>query len=758
MNFTILTAVFSLTLFVSAGFLFLVEPMVGKIILPLLGGTPAVWNTCIMFFQAMLLAGYGYAHLTSKYLSFRRQLALHGILLLLACVMLPVGINRAWILPATNPIATVLILLSFSVSLPFFVLSSSAPLLQKWFAQTGHPSAKDPYFLYSASNLGSVLALLAYPTIMEPSLTIKAQSILWAAGYGLFAILTLTCAVLTKKSFSVCFPEDAPRRDTQEILGTPAHCIDDAPLPTLRQRLSWLALAFIPSSLMLGVTTFFTTDIAAIPLFWIVPLTIYLLTFIITFARTTPVLHRIMIRLLPPGIILLLFYIFSSIDPPVWFNFLIHLSTFFIAAMVCHGELARSRPSTRHLTEFYLIMSLGGVLGGVFNALIAPVAFSDVAEYPIALCLAALFIPAISPRIARVTIKTWLLDIGYAILLGLLTVWLVTKWPIWEFDLESVSSYLGMKHDTLHTTITFAIPALLCYAVAFVKRPVRFGLAVAAFALACTFYADWGGEVVHKGRSFFGVLTVYNDTSGKYRSFLHGTTLHGKQSLDPETRLEPLTYFHRQGPVGQLLTEFSGEKAKKNVAVLGLGIGTLAAYGEKGQDFTFYEIDPAVKDIAANPVYFTFLQNCEATYRIVLGDGRLKIEEAGNKGYGLIILDAFSSDAIPVHLLTREALHLYLTKLEDTGIIVFNITNGYLSAEPLLESLAKDAGLAALLQDDGYDKSIGKFGSKWVIMSRSADNFGNLRYDDRWQILEGWKSVPVWTDDFSNILGVIEWR
>jgi len=749
MNFTVLTAVFSLTLFASAGFLFLIEPMAGKMILPLLGGTPAVWNTCMMFFQAMLLAGYGYAHFSSKYLPLKRQIVLHGVLLLLACIMLPVGINRSWIHASDSPIAIVLLLLTFSVSLPFFVLSSTAPLLQKWFAQTGHPDAKDPYFLYSASNLGSVLALLAYPTLVEPNFTLKVQGILWAAGYGLFVILTLMCAMLLKKSVAVCINEG-----TGEVSG---NCIDDAPAPTLGRRLSWLMLAFIPSSLMLGATTFFTTNIASIPLFWIVPLMLYLLTFIITFARTIPVVHRTMIRLLPFSMMLLLFFILSNITPPLWVNCVIHLGTFFITAMVCHGELAASRPSTKYLTEFYFIMSVGGVLGGIFNALIAPVVFTSVLEYPITLCLAAFFLPVISRRRSPVTMKTWLLDFACAIIIALLTVWLTTEWPVWDFDFESVSQYLDMEHQTLLMTITFAIPALLCYFIVFMKRPVRFGLAVAAFAIACLFFGDRGEQIVYKGRSFFGVLTVYDNAGGDYRGFLHGTTLHGKQSLDPETSLEPLTYFHRQGPVGQLLTEFSGKKAKKSVAVVGLGIGTLAAYGEKGQDFTFYEIDPAVKDVAANPAYFTFLENCEAECRVILGDGRLKIEDAPDKSYGIIVLDAFSSDAIPVHLLTREALQLYLSKLEDTGILVFNITNRYVSAQPLLKSLAKDAGLVALYQDDGYDWSIGKFGSKWVIMSRDPKNFGDLRYDERWQDLTGWKTVPAWTDDFSNLLGIINW-
>jgi len=560
----------------------------------------------------------------------------------------------------------------------------------------------------------------------------------------------LMCAMLLKKSVAVCINEG-----TGEVSG---NCIDDAPAPTLGRRLSWLMLAFIPSSLMLGVTTFFTTDIAAIPLFWTVPLMLYLLTFIITFARTIPVVHRTMIRLLPISMILLFFFVFSYIRPPLWLNILIHLGTFFITAMVCHGELAGSRPSTKYLTEFYFIMSVGGVLGGIFNALIAPVVFTSVLEYPITLCLAAFFLPVISRRRSPVTIKTWLLDFACAIIIASLTAWLTIEWPVREFDFETLSSYLDITAENIIDTITFGIPALLCYVVVFMKRSVRFGLAMTSFVIVCLFYTNWGGEeTLFKGRSFFGVLTIYDDTNDNYRCFLHGTTLHGKQSLDPETSLEPLTYFHRIGPIGQLFEEFSGDRAKSSVAVLGLGIGTLAAYGEEGQDFTFYEIDPAVKDVASNPSYFTFLQNCKAAHRIILGDGRLKIEEAPDSSYGFIFLDAFSSDSIPVHLLTREALQLYLSKLEDTGIIAFNITNRYVSAQPLLKSLAEDAGLVALYQDDDYDWAIGKYRSKWILLSRNAENFGNLLNDERWQDLSDWNAVPVWTDDFSNLLGIVDW-
>src|SRR5262245_38640887 len=426
--------VFALTLFTSATLLFLVQPMVGKMITPLLGGTPAVWNTCMVFFQAMLLAGYAYAHATTSWLGPRKQAGLHLALLAIPFIVLPIAVNKD-LAPSgeANPVLGVLVLLTVAVGLPFFVVSASAPLLQKWFASTDHPAANDPYFLYGASNLGSMLALVSYPWLVEPSLRLAQQSWVWTAGYGLLLLLTAACAILMWYTAPARTPASsevastaimtAPAKDTAispapvkdtAISSTPVKTkkkrardkpaanvpvLSPAQQPvTLRRRLRWIALAFVPSSLMLGATTFITTDIAAIPLLWVVPLALYLLSFILVFSREPGWLHKGMILLMPLMVLLLAFMMLSGMTPKMWQYVLYHPLVLFVVAMVCHGELARDRPAAAQLTEFYLWMSVGGVLGGMFNALLAPVIFNGLVEYQLALVLACVVMPRLSEQ------------------------------------------------------------------------------------------------------------------------------------------------------------------------------------------------------------------------------------------------------------------------------------------------------------------------------------------------------------------------
>ena len=419
--FASLPALFSLTLFLSAGLLFLVELMVAKLILPLFGGTPAVWNTCMMFFQAALLAGYGYAHLSGTKVRLNRQILLHLAILIAACIVLPIAIPRHWgSFVEGSPIGSILLLLLGSVGLPFLVLSSTAPLLQQWFSRTGHPSAGDPYFLYSASNLGSMLALISYPVWIEPHLRLAVQSRSWAVGYLIVLALTVLCAGVTRKYMSTCLP-DGKQKDE-----TPAGpCVTDESRLTYRERGRWVLLAFVPSSLMLGVTTFLSTDIAAIPLFWIVPLSLYLLSFIIVFARIPTIVHRAMVMLMPISIAALIFVNYSDIDIPKWAVFIFHLVNFFLYCMVCHGELARTRPATKQLTEFYLWLSVGGMLGGVFNSLIAPMTFNTVLEYPLILILGALLLP-VGFRKGASGLRSWkslLIYLGVPLVFVPLTYW-----------------------------------------------------------------------------------------------------------------------------------------------------------------------------------------------------------------------------------------------------------------------------------------------------------------------------------------------
>jgi hypothetical protein len=633
---------FTITLFVSAALLFSVQPLIAKMLLPLLGGSPAVWNTCMVFFQSLLLAGYLYAHAATTWLGPRRQAPLHVGLLLLPVVVLPLAVSPGWLPPAdANPIPWLLALLLVSVGLPFFMVATSAPLLQKWFARTGHPGGRDPYFLYAASNLGSLLALLSYPLLLEPYLRLAEQSWLWSSAYGLLVLLTTACAVVVWRA-----PARAPGGEGPQTTAEPGGAGPPERLAPGR-RLRWVALAFVPSSLMLGVTTHLSTDIAALPLLWVLPLALYLLSFILVFARRPPLPRRLAERAFPMAVVLsALFFCLEALNPlwvPLYLDIPLHLLTFFVVAVGCHGELAGDRPPERHLTEFYLWMASGGVLGGLFNALIAPVVFDRVVEYPLALVLAALLQPRAGAPAER-PLSRWL-DLALPLGLAALAAVLFASLSAFRFSSTAPSNVLA------------GLFLLLCYT--FEGRPIRFALGVGGVLLASALSPGHSGQTLYRERSFFGVLRVAHDPTGQYRQLIHGTTLHGQQSLDPARRDEPLTYYHRTGPAGQVLEVFQQRPAKPSVGVVGLGAGSLACYARAEQDWTFYEIDPSVERIARDPRFFTYLQDCRAGgLRVVLGDARLRLREEPDRRHGLIILDAFSSDAIPIHLLTREALGL----------------------------------------------------------------------------------------------------
>ncbi len=742
---------FALTLFTSATLLFLVQPMIAKLILPTLGGTPAVWNTCMVFFQAALLAGYAYAHAATGWLGVRRQAALHAALLLVPLAVLPLRVAPGWTPPAdANPIPWLLALLAVSVGLPFFVVSTSAPLLQKWFAATGHASARDPYFLYAASNLGSMLSLFGYPVVVEPFLSLADQGTIWTAGYVALILLTLGCALLVWRS---------PSPPGVNAPGSPDAPAEEVKAPTLTQKLRWIALAFVPSSLMLGATTFLTTDIAAIPLFWVLPLALYLLSFILVFAQKPILSHQRMLSIQPMVILLLVFLMLSgnthqlSIAPTI----LVHLGALFVVAMACHGELARLRPTPRHLTEFFLWMSFGGMLGGLFNALAAPLLFKTVIEYPIALSLACLLMPPLRPE-EQGRRFTWL-DLALPVGLGALAAALTLGANLYSTKLTASGQEPGGMLGTLAAVFVNGLPALLGFM--FVERPLRFGLGLGAILVASTLCRDPHGHVLQRERGFFGVMHVQKTTEAgeEYVQLFHGTTLHGQQSkARPE---EPQAYFHRTGPIGQLFESLQGTRARSNVAVTGLGVGTLLAYATAGQRWTYYEIDPAVERLARDERFFTFVGDAErrgAEVKVVLGDARLRIVDAPAHAYDLLIQDVFSSDAVPVHLLTREALRVYLSKLADGGLLAFHISNRYLHLEWVLAALAEDAGLEGRVQYDLDNLAPGKRASIWVVLARRAADLGALAEHPKWRGLQGKPSFTVWTDDFSNLLSTFRWR
>ena len=773
-SLTAVLLLYALTLFTGATLLFVMQPMVGKMILPLLGGTPAVWSTCMVFFQAALLGGYLYAHLLTSRLRPARQVLVHLIALALPFAVLPLAVNPRWLRGGeANPVLDVLILLSRSVGLPFLVVSATAPLLQKWFTRTGHPAADDPYFLYAASNLGSMLALLGYPILVEPHLHLQGsgwlgQTTLWSAGYAVLALLTAGCALALRRRPAAGRAPAGAATAVELPAATEAH-------PRWPRRLYWVLLAFVPSSLLLGVTTYITTDLAAVPLLWVLPLAIYLLTFILAFGRWPRHLHAVVTAAALPLTLVVIFLMVSALPERIWVIVLWHLGLLFVVALACHGTLALDRPAPAFLTEFYLLISVGGVLGGLFNALVAPLVFSSLVEYPLVMVLACvlLAVPRGDGLLGGARSRRALVAVAIAIVL---TVVLYSESVMLRIDFsflarvldvsaERVSAWLDPAERLLNKLLLYGPPLAVAWLLR--RRPLLLGTVLAAVLLISGFVDARNNDQIRQSRSFFGVLRISRDRDPKgYTELRHGTTLHGRQSLEPARRAEPLSYYHREGPIGQLFVELDRRSGPLRMAVVGLGTGTLAAYARPGDRLTFYEIDRLVRDIAFDPAYFTYVvdaRNRAVTVRLELGDARVRMEavkrERPEERYDVILLDAFTSDAIPVHLLTREALRLDFDLLGPRGILALHISNRYLRLEPVVAALAEDGRYARLVQHGGAGNIRGGVEASWVLLARRPEDFGELASDPRWTAapLDQERAVPAWTDDFHNLLAVFKW-
>jgi hypothetical protein len=733
---------FTFTIFLGALLLFWVQPMAGRMLLPLLGGVPAVWNTAMVFYQATLLAGYAYAHFATKRLGVRRQAALHLALLMLPLLALPIAIPHGWTPPTThNPIPWLLTVLTVMVGLPFFIVSTTSPLLQRWFSTSGHRDAHDPYFLYAASNCGSLLALISYPVLIEPHLRLSQQSRWWAMGYIVVLLLMAICGIWTWRT---------AKSPATAVEPNPKAAIEHL---TVQRRLRWVLLAFVPCSLMLSVTTYITSEVVPIPLMWVIPLGVYLLTFILVFARRQLIPHRWMVWVLPFAVIVLLTMLgrmtlkgnsFENLPWPI----AVHFAGLFIVAMFCHGELAKDRPTVAHLTEFFLWISAGGVLGGIFNALLAPLIFPTVIEYPVTLLLACLLMPQRSTEKTKRGAGS--LDVALPVGLGLLTAGLIQL--VERSQITSPNLALAME---------CVPPAIAC--LFFFRRPLRFALGALMVLLATTLALRPEFHNMLVSRSFFGIYKVEVDPRANYiHIFRHGTTMHGMQSLDPKMRRVPLLYFHRSGPLGEAIATLPRE-LKQQVAIVGLGAGTIACYANAGEHWTFYEIDPEVGRIASDPKYFTFLQDSPADTKVVLGDGRLSLQAAADGQFGLMILDAYTSDTPPLHLLTREALALYLQKLAPDGVLIFNISNRHLDLEPVLATLARDAGVYSLCRIDNNISAeefsrTGRTTAWWLVMSRNEPWLKLLAQDTRWRLPQPQNGVGLWTDDYVSVFSVFHWN
>ena len=711
---------FAFPVLLGASLIFFVEPMFAKMVLPLLGGSPAVWNTCVVYFQAVLLAAYLYVHLLTTRMTHGAQVVAHGTLLALSALSLPIALPASWTPPADgSPVVWLIRALTVSLAAPFFVVAATGPLLQRWFSHTDHHSAKDPYFLYSASNLGSLLALLAYPLFAERWWSLEVQRGIWTSGYAVLGVGVLACAVAVwaqRNSRSRAITDEPPE---------PAESL------SWRRRAKWMALAFVPSSLMLGVTTYMSTDIAAAPLLWVVPLALYLLSFVFAFAWRWSRWDALVLEAMAAAILAVVLTIAAGLNHPVVLLIPLHLCGFFLAALAIHTELARDRPGPARLTEFYLWVAVGGMLGGLFNSLLAPAIFNTgILEYPIALILACLLRGNSRQRRAS-RLRT---DV---VMLGALTIAAI-----------ALAAFLRGKVQNpmiVIVPIAISLPYFVMSA-----RPVWLTAGVAVLFLGGLAGQARAGELLRE-RTFFGLYKVGFDKQKNVHRIVHGSTVHGEQSLDPAARRTPTSYYSREGPIGQAFQALGPRLDGSDVGVVGLGAGALAAYARPGQRWTFYEIDPAVLRIASSPEYFTFLTDCASACRVVLGDARLSLVRGGAK-HDLLVLDAFSSDAIPMHLMTREAVEIYFRHLADDGVLAFHVSNRHLNLRPVLGAIAADLGVSAVAQFDG-DTASGRTASEWLLMARSSESFRTLASDSRWVIPE--RASRAWTDGFSDILGAL---
>jgi len=747
----VVLALFAISLFLSAALLMMVQPLAGKVLLPLAGGTPAVWNTCLVFFQAVLLGGYWYAHKLTTTLPIRKQIPTHLLVIiggLIAYLTLRMQVQSDWI-PADqdNPIFGLVLYLAAFIGVPFFVLSTTAPILQRWFAHSGHPSARDPYFLYAASNAGSLLGLLSYPVLIEPNFSVAMQESSWIFGYSALFWFIAFCGWCV---WSVPTPKqtDSPEA-TRLATNTSA--------PTTRDILLWLALAAMPSSLLMGTTTHLTTDIAPVPLLWVVPLALYLLSFVIVFAWWPDRVRVAVGRFAPMLIVFLMLALLTSSTEPILLLIGLVVSTFFLLALMCHGELAHLRPDRQYLTTFYLTLSAGGVLGGLFNALFAPVAFSHfgLVEYPLMLVLVTLVRPSLNGGPERLHLSRgdafWIA--GFTIVAAILVL-TVPRLILIPADPDAPN---GETIRMMRGALMYGVPAVIAFGL--VWNPSRFAICLALLLLLGAFDHGAHGETLLKTRNFFGTLRVARTDDGTFTRLIHGTTQHGQQRNDEAGPPRPLMYYYRNGPVGRLFEKLPAER-RQRIAAVGLGCGAMADYAKPGERWTFYEIDPAVVRIAQDPKLFRYLSETRGDVNIVLGDARRQLMKAADGEFDLIVLDAFSSDSIPVHLLTQEAFALYARKLKPNGVLMFHLSNRYLDLPPLLARLGADhtPPFDMRLDEDlasDKDRLDGKNASTWAILYRNPADLGDAQHDMHWQKVTV-KPGPIWRDDFSNLLSV--WR
>ena len=781
-----MTVAFTVCIFVGSFLLFMIQPMVGKILLPYLGGAPAVWTTCMLFFQLALLAGYIYAEKSIRYLGCQRQSILHLLLMTGAFILLPLHINTSGAeIAAASPTGWLLARLAGSIGFLFFMIAANAPLLQRYYSEAGQSDSADPYFLYAASNTGSLLALLAYPFLFEPMLRLSEQRALWSAVYVMQTLLVLLCCVILWRARPMKEEKPADAEEHHTVAAKDFTNVDDdfnrrveeqkqeqqralGPMQTTwKEALYWCLLGFVPCSAMLSVTTHIATDIASVPLLWVLPLSLYLISFIMVFARSGYWRAVRWERYLFPAILLaMLFYHFRIIDH-IWFTIPVHLLVMFMISIYFHGRLADDRPPVAQLNSYYVWMSVGGILGGIFNSLLAPLFFTTQIEYAFTLLVAAALCSYLSAEYFDPTYSTArrLLVAGAFMFLLFFPGWLK------EINLSKLLNESGMF-------MTFL--ALLTLYVFNNFRRSAWALLL-CISLATFFQTMTDPKIVMIDRSFFGILRVTrlaNDgevvdpdlkvegIQDIFYCLSHGTTLHGVERKIDDMRMSyPLAYYAREGPVGSVFRVGNINRNFKNIGVVGLGCGTLAWYGRPWQHFDFFEIDHKVVEIAQNPEYFTFLKNSQASIRHIIGDARVSLQAVPDNTYDLLVLDAYSSDAVPVHLITLEAFKLYRAKVKPDGLLLFHISNRYFKLSPIIKRNCDEIGFACLRSFDEPSRYSTRYDwydydqlnrADWVAAG-NPKHLESLKIYAQWDEMEANPDYSLWTDDYANLLQIYMW-
>ena len=717
-----LPVVFTLTIFISASLLFFVQPLFAKLVLPHIGGAPAVWTTAMLFFQLVLLGGYVYAHVLSRYIPLRLQLFVHLAFWVAALMFLPLSVASGWVYdPQTSTTWQTLSLFALGVGVPFAMLSANAPLLQAWYAQSSGPSARDPYFLYGSSNFGSLLALLAFPLIAEPVFGASAIGQGWAALFVIFGGFLALSGVLALRN--------PGKTSVQPKAAEPASNI-----PT-SQVCKWVFLAFVPSSLMLAITTKVSTDMGSLPLIWVVPLALYILSFVVTFTNRPWVSDNLLrsIAVFATAVMAVLMSSFST-GLPTWGNALLFAPALFIVAVYAHRNLYLARPSSAHLTLFYICMSVGGAMGGLFNSILAPSFFDSLHEGWLSVVFAA--------SIALLTMqRPKIRPLAFGLILA-------------GGSLVAFSELRDFDTPLTDSPVTLLI-AIAVFAGAFTRlrhAPLAVFVGIAAFLV--TDMLSVREAYLFKDRSFFGAHTVY-DKDG-LRVYANGTTVHGYQAItDGGGKPVPLSYYHPKSPMAQVLTTSIGiENAR--IGVVGLGVGSLACYAQPGQSWEYYEIDEMVDRVARTPELFSFMSSCAAGTQTHLGDARIVLAQQ-DLTFDIMVLDAYSSDSIPVHLVTVEAVAMYLDRLAADGQLVFHISNRYYDLSQPLARIGAALGLRAAIRHDTPQeiKLPGAQPSVVMVLSPDPTRIDTLLDDPRWSAIQS-DGKPAWSDDRANILSALK--